>query len=138
MSMPISLKRKASLAFKSDPDVFPEDTNKALFETGKFSDLTIECKDWRFKAHKSVICVQSAFFERACEGGFKVCQSPRSLGHSTKEIQESVENVIRFPEEEPITVHRVMEYFYLGDFDSQDEGYNSIASKSSTEEVDRR
>lgn len=65
------LKRKASSAFGSV--VSPQENNRALFKTGKYSDLTIECGTYRFKAHKSVVCPQSSFFEAACENGFKVC-----------------------------------------------------------------
>jgi hypothetical protein len=38
----------------------------------RFSDLTIVCRDKVFPAHRVVVCPQSDYFARACEGEFKV------------------------------------------------------------------
>lgn len=43
-----------------------------LLESGKYSDLTLKCGSRNWKAHKSVLCIQSDFFAKACDGGFKV------------------------------------------------------------------
>lgn len=66
-----SLKRSASDAFGSD-SISPRDCNRSLFESGRFSDVTVECNGWIFKAHKSILCSQSRFFEVALDGGHKV------------------------------------------------------------------
>ena len=46
--------------------------NRQLLESGRFSDLTIVCSGQEFKVHKTIVCMQSAFFMACCEGGFKV------------------------------------------------------------------
>ena len=43
-----------------------------LLESGKYSYLTLKCGNRNWKAHKSVLCIQSDFFAKACDGGFKV------------------------------------------------------------------
>lgn len=47
-----------------------------LFQSGKHSDLVLRCSDGsKFKVHKAVVCVQSKFFEKACEPeSFRVSQ----------------------------------------------------------------
>lgn len=52
--------------------VRPSGINTYLFETGKYSDITIECNGWGFRGHKSVLCPQNEFIAKACEGGFEV------------------------------------------------------------------
>lgn len=48
-----------------------------LLESGKYSDLTLKCVSRNWKAHKSVLCIQSDFFAKACDGGFKVSSLDR-------------------------------------------------------------
>lgn len=43
-----------------------------LLESGKYSDLTLYCGSRKWKAHKSVLCIQSDFFAKACDGEFQV------------------------------------------------------------------
>lgn len=43
-----------------------------LFDSERFSDVTIVCEGRRLHAHKTIICTQSDFFAKACEGSFKV------------------------------------------------------------------
>lgn len=43
-----------------------------LLESGKYSDLTLLCGSRKWKAHKSVLCIQSDFFAKACDGDFQV------------------------------------------------------------------
>lgn len=43
-----------------------------LLASGKYSDLTLTCGTRHWKVHKSVLCLQSDFFAKACDGNFKV------------------------------------------------------------------
>lgn len=44
----------------------------SLLGSDKFSDMTIRCGDCAFKAHRAIVCSQSAFFDKALTGGFSV------------------------------------------------------------------
>jgi hypothetical protein len=44
----------------------------ALLGSGKYSDLTLTCGSRSWKVHKGVICLQSDFFAKACDGDFRV------------------------------------------------------------------
>ncbi|KAF2434945.1 hypothetical protein EJ08DRAFT_722181 [Tothia fuscella] len=41
-----------------------------LFETGKFSDMTVRCDNYTFKLHKAIVCGQVRFFDNALNGPF--------------------------------------------------------------------
>ncbi|RPA82590.1 hypothetical protein BJ508DRAFT_86189 [Ascobolus immersus RN42] len=71
---------------------------RVMYETEQFSDVTICCRGGEKKAHKSVLCLQSPFFNAALTGGFR----------------EAVDSRIEFPEEEPSTVQGALEYLYIG------------------------
>lgn len=43
-----------------------------LLGSGKYSDLTLTCGSRSWKVHKGVLCLQSDFFAKACDGDFKV------------------------------------------------------------------
>lgn len=45
---------------------------RGLLMEEKYADLTIRCGGRDFKAHRAIVCTQSAFFDKACSGGFKV------------------------------------------------------------------
>lgn len=45
---------------------------KSVFESSKYSDLTIRCKGNEFKVHRNILCPRSTFFTAACDGEFKV------------------------------------------------------------------
>ena len=46
-----------------------------LLGSGKYSDLTLTCGSRSWKVHKGVLCLQSDFFAKACDGNFKVGDS---------------------------------------------------------------
>ncbi|CEJ55322.1 hypothetical protein PMG11_01586 [Penicillium brasilianum] len=74
-------------------------TAKNLHLGDEYSDLTIICGDTEFKAHKLVVCSQSAYFQRAFYGSFKEAYEP-----------------IRFPDKEPELMEKFLEYLYTGDY----------------------
>jgi hypothetical protein len=46
--------------------------NFSYFRSSKYSDLVIHCEDQKFKVHKVIVCGQSSFFSKACDGEWKV------------------------------------------------------------------
>jgi hypothetical protein len=65
-----------------------------LLESGRYSDLTVTCGKRSWKVHKGVLCLQSDFFAKACDGGFKVsvfaasipdASADRSLGSTDQD-----------------------------------------------------
>ncbi|KAK4542524.1 hypothetical protein LTR36_006777 [Oleoguttula mirabilis] len=75
-----------------------------LFKDPKYSDLRIKCGDRGWKVHKAIICPQSDFFAKACEGGFK----------------EAQENLIALQDDDPDVVHAMLRFMYTGDFDNSE------------------
>jgi len=43
-----------------------------VFYSGKYADLTITCGERSWNVHEIVVCAQSDFFTKACDGAFKV------------------------------------------------------------------
>ena len=43
-----------------------------LWETGKYSDLTVTCRGRKWHVHRSIVCLRSTFFAAACDGSFRV------------------------------------------------------------------
>lgn len=45
----------------------------SVLTSGKYSDLRIVSDGYQFKAHKAVVCAQSAVISAACDRGYQVC-----------------------------------------------------------------
>ena len=46
-----------------------------LWETGRYSDMTITCHGRKWHVHRNIVCLRSTFFAAACDGGFQVCKT---------------------------------------------------------------
>ncbi|KAL8685151.1 MAG: hypothetical protein Q9218_007944, partial [Villophora microphyllina] len=75
-----------------------------FLEDSRFADLTVTCQDQEWKCHKIILCNQSDFFDKACSNGFK------------KPSQESATSVIDLPEDFPLHVGFMIQFFYHGDY----------------------
>lgn len=71
------------------------DQATSMYETGEWSDLTIEAGGKEFKVHKSVVCSACPFVEAACTKGFR----------------ETHTNRIKLPER-AVTVEAMLQHFY--------------------------
>ncbi|KAK5108805.1 hypothetical protein LTR62_007779 [Meristemomyces frigidus] len=72
----------------------------ALIDSGKYSDLFIECKGRSFKVHKAFVCSQSEVLARECDPG----------------MVEGKTGVIKHDEFDADTVCRMLSYMYLGKY----------------------
>ncbi|KAL2443656.1 hypothetical protein ABEF95_009494 [Exophiala dermatitidis] len=72
-----------------------------LLESGKYSDLIIDCREFAFNVHRTVVCSQSPMLDAACSGQFEEASSGR----------------IKFPELHPAIIARAILFMYTGDYD---------------------
>ncbi|KAF2251310.1 hypothetical protein BU26DRAFT_280646 [Trematosphaeria pertusa] len=72
----------------------------SMFESGKYSDLTIICGDKRYSVHRALLASRSTFFDGACRNPFR----------------ESETGVIDLTEDDPEAVEHMVHYFYHLDY----------------------
>ncbi|TLD36084.1 Siderophore iron transporter [Venturia nashicola] len=72
-----------------------------LYQSGQYTDLTIICDGHTFNVHKSVICMQSSFFEKACK---------------KNAFMEGETGVVDLPGDDPAAVKAMLESFYLSSY----------------------
>jgi BTB/POZ domain len=61
----------------------------------------VTCGPDRYKVHKVVLCGQSDFFKKACNGGFR----------------EASSGVIEMKEDDPAAVKAMLQFFYTFDYE---------------------
>jgi hypothetical protein len=71
-----------------------------MFNDTKYSDATVHIHDVKLPVHKSVICIQSAYFEKAFQDVFI----------------EGSSGVLTFNDGSGAAYWRVFEYLYTGDY----------------------
>ncbi|KAI9781051.1 MAG: hypothetical protein M1839_006326 [Geoglossum umbratile] len=96
----------------------------SLFQSDKYSDLTITCGSEIFKVHRAVVCPRSKFFAAACDGRFK----------------EGITSEIALPEDDPETVQRMLSFLYRSDYDDElhtiaTDGLHAVAPVGDTESI---
>ncbi|KAL5362044.1 hypothetical protein BJX96DRAFT_166365 [Aspergillus floccosus] len=117
-------KRKATDAlFASPAQKFARITEytQSFHLNNRFSDITIVCRDKVFPAHRVVVCPQSDYFARACEGGFK----------------ESSGN-IEISDTEPILIEKTLQYLYTGDYSPDLSNYVPPSLEPAAKPEDRK
>ncbi|KAF2014456.1 hypothetical protein BU24DRAFT_423391 [Aaosphaeria arxii CBS 175.79] len=72
----------------------------SLYETGKYSDLTLVCGMKSYSVHRALVCSRSEFFEGACRNPFR----------------ESESGIIDLTEDDPEAVEHMVNYFYHLDY----------------------
>lgn len=72
----------------------------SLFNSGKYSDLTIACGGKRYPVHRALLATRSEFFEGACRNSF----------------QEAETGVIDLSEDDAEAVEHMVHYFYHMDY----------------------
>lgn len=86
--------------------------------------MTIVCGVERRKYHSQIICPQSDFFKAAFWGNFVVITDApfhQTLAALTWSPQEGKTKILELPDDNPLFVHRMMRYFYLLDYEEEDE-----------------
>ncbi|KAF2846716.1 hypothetical protein T440DRAFT_482319 [Plenodomus tracheiphilus IPT5] len=72
----------------------------SLFDSGKYSDLTIVCGAKRYPVHRALLATRSSFFQGACRDGFREAES----------------GVIDLTEDDAEAVEHMVHYFYHNDY----------------------
>lgn len=88
----------------------------SMFESGKYSDLTIVCGTKRYSVHRALLASRSTFFDGACRNSFL----------------ESQTGVIDLSEDDPEAVEHMVHYFYHLDY------LNKPLSRRSSQRSSRR
>ncbi|KAL4893628.1 hypothetical protein BDV59DRAFT_201795 [Aspergillus ambiguus] len=90
---------------------------KSFHLSDKYSDLTITCRDKVFPAHRVVVCPQSGYFARACDGASKVkCVVQSSYENEYPLIAKESSGKIEIQDFDPILVEKTLEFLYTGDY----------------------
>lgn len=63
-----------------------------MFESGKYSDLTIICGDKRYSVHRALLASRSTFFDGACRNPFR--ESETGVIDLTEDDPEAVEHMV--------------------------------------------
>jgi len=66
------LKRSVTMLYCSQDLVILRANRSGTGSASKYSDLTIKCGKRTWSVHKVIVCLQSSFFAKACDGQFKV------------------------------------------------------------------
>lgn len=67
-SRPVISRRACAALFPRHPEILQLICNR-LYETGDWSDLTLETATRSFKVHKAILCPASPFFDAVCRNG---------------------------------------------------------------------
>nr|OQO26459.1 hypothetical protein B0A51_06840 [Rachicladosporium sp. CCFEE 5018] len=95
MAIPIAPRAPIALAAKKSS------ANATLLATGNFSDLTVVCCGREWLLHRSVICMHSTYFMKACTGMFQEAQTRR----------------IDLSADDPALLHAMITFLYIDDYD---------------------
>ncbi|KAK4961877.1 hypothetical protein LTR10_002370 [Elasticomyces elasticus] len=76
-----------------------------MFDEPKYSDLNVYCDKLHWSVHKAIVCPQSPFFAKACDGNFK----------------EGNENVITLQEDNAAVVGEMLRYMYTFSYSDHSE-----------------
>lgn len=97
----------------------------SLFDSGKYSDVTILVEGESIKAHSNILCARSDVFDRLLSGG----------------LRESVTKEIIIDDCDALTIKALMRYLYTDDFgciEAMIEGTRSDQASSSADRNDSR
>ncbi|KAK5674687.1 hypothetical protein LTS10_012688 [Elasticomyces elasticus] len=83
-----------------------------IFKTGQYSDLTIKCGERVWHVHKVIVCPQSPFFARACDGGFKEAED------NTVALKKA--------EDDPSVVQAMLSYLYTTEYSDEEQDQDMI------------
>ncbi|TVY83182.1 hypothetical protein LSUE1_G003669 [Lachnellula suecica] len=89
--------------------------NASMYESGKYSNMTIVCKEKTCRVHRCIVCLQSKPLAAAVDGGFK----------------EGINKEVNLDDNEPEIVGKMLEYLYNADYsDGRVVGTSATASNT--------
>ena len=87
-----------------------------LFNSKRFSDVAVHYEGRTWYAHKNILCTQSEYFTKACEGEFKVDVPLVSSSIPPEPIQEAKDGLIDLNDDGPDVVDAMLKHFYTGGY----------------------
>ncbi|TGO17559.1 hypothetical protein BTUL_0016g00220 [Botrytis tulipae] len=97
------------------------DALRALYDTGKYSDMKIRCEETVLDVHRAVVCIRSPVIAAAMDDDRWVCNSPAQGDEHflTKLQEEAVKGEYHMSDEELPVVEAMINYLYCGNYDDQ-------------------
>lgn len=90
----------------------------SLLFSGVFSDLTLTCGGRKFEVHRVILYMQSEYFRKLLDGGFKVSifiatsYTENYAPDLTKTKQEAGASTINLPDDDPSVLQVLIHYLY--------------------------
>jgi len=97
------------------------DNQHSCLTSGKFSDLTIKCRNDVYKVHKMIVCTRAGFFAGAMRFGGQV-RTLTALKAKVKRSytqQEAQQDVVDLSKDEPQVIASLVRYLYSDKYDGE-------------------
>jgi hypothetical protein len=86
-----------------------------LLDSGKYSDLTLECQGIKFPVHKAIVCIYSPVLRAICDD----------------QSQDSRPSVIKVEGFDPSTLRKMLDFIYRGPYHVRNSGEDGAADSDS-------
>ena len=90
------------------------------FGDEKYTDLAVRCGDAEWRVHRMVVCGQSSFSAKACDGGYEVSRTAQlripPADHRLNIVQEAEAGVGTLQKIEPSVAKAMLRYMCEGNY----------------------